>query len=172
VRLDPKTVILTFQSNPAGLQLVMGSNGGAAPFNRTVIIGSVNSISAPTPQTLNGTDYRCAAWSDGGAQSYNITAPATPTTYTATFQTTCDTVAIQRAEYSGTAKQLRVQASSTRSTATLSVYVTASGQRIGTLANKGGGTYSGNFKWSVDPQNITVRSSLGGVASAPITRIK
>jgi PKD repeat protein len=86
VRLDPQTVNLTFQSNPAGLQLAVGSAGQATPFTRTVIVGSNNSISAPSPQTLGGRSYGFQSWSDGGAQTHNITAPATAATYTATYQ--------------------------------------------------------------------------------------
>jgi glucose/arabinose dehydrogenase len=86
VRLDPQTVGLTFQTNPAGLQLTVGAAGGPAPFTRTVIVGSTNSVSAPSPQTLGGQSYTFQSWSDGGAASHNLTAPATATTYTATYQ--------------------------------------------------------------------------------------
>jgi uncharacterized repeat protein (TIGR01451 family) len=85
LRLDPRTVDVTFQSSPSGLQLVVGSSSGATPFTRTVIEGSNNSISAPSPQTLGGTDYVWSSWSDGGAQSHNVVANAAAT-YTAAFQ--------------------------------------------------------------------------------------
>src|SRR5918994_2314606 len=68
VRLDPKTVVLSFGTSPEGLQLTVNSNTATAPFNRMVIVGSNNSVSAPTPQTLSGTAYAFASWSDGGAQ--------------------------------------------------------------------------------------------------------
>ena len=42
-------------------------------------------MSAPTPQTLGGTSYSFGSWSDGGAQTHTITAPAAATTYTATY---------------------------------------------------------------------------------------
>ena len=42
-------------------------------------------MSAPTPQTSGSTTYTYNAWSDGGAQTHTITAPATNTTYTATY---------------------------------------------------------------------------------------
>jgi hypothetical protein len=84
VRLDPKTVDLTFGSEPAGLQLTVGSSSGTTPFTRTVIAGSKNSVSAPSPQTLGGTTYGFSSWSDGGAQSHDIVAPAAAT-YTATY---------------------------------------------------------------------------------------
>lgn len=97
---------------------------------------------------------------------------STPTilpTSTPTPTATPDTVAIQRAEYRITRRELRVEATSTNPTATLTVYVTSTGQFIGTLANNGGGRYSGLFRWPTNPQNITVRSSLGGWATAAVT---
>jgi PKD repeat protein/glucose/arabinose dehydrogenase len=84
-RLDPKTVNLTFETAPAGLELSVGSFSGAAPFTRTVIAGSTQGISAPAPQTLGGRTYTFSSWSDGGAQDHTITAPASAATYRATF---------------------------------------------------------------------------------------
>ncbi|HEX5993914.1 MAG TPA: discoidin domain-containing protein, partial [Jiangellales bacterium] len=55
------------------------------PFTRTVIQGSTNSVSAPSPQSLDGGTYTFAGWSDGGAQSHVITAPTSAITYTATY---------------------------------------------------------------------------------------
>ena len=85
-RLDPRTVVLTFQTNPGGLQIVVGGTTAKASFSRTVIIGSSNSISAPSPQTKASKTYRFVSWSDGGAQTHNIVAPITATTYTARFR--------------------------------------------------------------------------------------
>ncbi|HEX6287910.1 MAG TPA: hypothetical protein VFZ66_01910 [Herpetosiphonaceae bacterium] len=88
---------------------------------------------------------------------------------TATATPTPDTVSISRAEYTVSKKQLRVEASSTRSAATLKAYVTATGEYIGTLSSGGNGRYSGQWSWPVNPQNITVRSSLGGTATRSVT---
>ena len=85
VRLDPKTVEMSFGSDPAGLRLTVGSSSGTTPFSRTVIAGSKNSLSAPSPQTLGGSTYEFASWSDGGAQSHDIVAPDAAATYTATY---------------------------------------------------------------------------------------
>jgi PKD repeat protein/glucose/arabinose dehydrogenase len=87
IQLDPRTVNLTFQSSPSGMQLTVGTFTGTAPFTRTVIVNSTNSISAPS-QSLGGTSYVFSSWSDGGAQTHSITAPATAATYTATFTPT------------------------------------------------------------------------------------
>jgi len=86
VRLDPRTVVLTFQTNPGGLQLTVNGASAKATFNRTVIIGSSNTLIAPTPQTKGRKSYSFQSWSDGGAQTHNIVAPATATTYTARFR--------------------------------------------------------------------------------------
>ena len=51
-----------------------------------MIVGSNNSVSAPSPQLLGGNEYTFSSWSDGGAQSHNITAPASPAAYLATYQ--------------------------------------------------------------------------------------
>jgi PKD repeat protein len=86
VRLDPQTVTLNFATSPnGGLQLVVGSTSQITPFSRTVIVGSSNSLSAPTPQTAGKWTYNFSSWSDGGAQTHNIIAPAVSTTYTARY---------------------------------------------------------------------------------------
>jgi glucose/arabinose dehydrogenase len=84
VTLQPQTVALTFTTSPSGLQLVLNGGSAATPFTRTVIAGSTNTISAPSPQTLNGSSYAFASWSDGGAQTHVITA-SSATTYNAIF---------------------------------------------------------------------------------------
>ncbi len=86
--LQPRTVVLTFGTRPRnGLVLIVGGGESrAAPFSDTFIIGSRITISAPTPQTLNGVIYTFSSWSNRGAQTHVIVAPATKKTYTATFR--------------------------------------------------------------------------------------
>ena len=89
VRLDPKTVVLTFKSNPGGLvlsDLVVNEAPRTTPFSVTVVVGSANSVSAPSPQQFNRSTYNFTSWSDGGPQSHTITAPAVNTTYTAVYR--------------------------------------------------------------------------------------
>ena len=88
VRLDPRTVHLRFASRPTGARLVVGSTGRRAPFTRTVIVGSSNSVSAPSRFISDGRYYRFRHWSDGGARIHNIVAPAIDTTYRATYRST------------------------------------------------------------------------------------
>jgi hypothetical protein len=64
---------------------------------------------------------------------------------------------------------LRIEATSTESTATLRVQVTATGALIGTLKNNGGGRFTGQLLWPTNPNNITVRSSFDGFATRAVT---
>ena len=101
------------------------------------------------------------------------TSTPTPTSSSAPTPTATpavtDTVSITRAEYTVSKRELRIQATSTSSSATLTAYVTSTGQLIGTLASNGSGRYSLQINWPSNPQNITVRSSAGGTATRAVT---
>jgi hypothetical protein len=97
------------------------------------------------------------------------TAIPSPTNTRTPTTVASDTVSIQLAEYSAGNDELRVEATGSNASATLSVYVTSTNTFIGTLRNEGGGRYRGDFSWPTNPQNITVRSNLGGSASRTVT---
>jgi glucose/arabinose dehydrogenase len=85
IRLLPKTTTLTFQTSPTGLKLTFNGVNATAPFSRTVIVGSSNSVSAPSPQTLKGKQV-FRTWADGlTTANRTIIAPTSPVTYTATY---------------------------------------------------------------------------------------
>jgi glucose/arabinose dehydrogenase len=86
VTLNPRTVALSFHTQPSGLKLAVGSESHTAPFAATVIVNSQSSISAPTTQTVGGRIFHFVSWSDGGAATHNVTATASPRTYTATYR--------------------------------------------------------------------------------------
>jgi hypothetical protein len=85
VFLQPEIVELTFHSVPTGRQILVGSEALVTPFTRTVIVGSENSVEAPSPQTAGNDVFAFSSWSDSGARSHLVTAPAGPLTLTATF---------------------------------------------------------------------------------------
>jgi glucose/arabinose dehydrogenase len=86
VEIDPRTVDLTLDSVPAGLELILNDNPTATPFTRTVIEGSRNTVIAPDdPQHLGGQTYQFVRWSDAGPSTHNITADQTET-LVATFR--------------------------------------------------------------------------------------
>jgi hypothetical protein len=66
LRLDPRTVVLSFQTTPGGLRLAVNGTHSTATFTRTVIVGSTNTVSAVTPQPKGGKSYTFVSWSDGG----------------------------------------------------------------------------------------------------------
>ncbi len=157
------TVTLSAGAPSGGAAVTLSSSNpsvGSLPSTVTVAAGATSAsftvttsaVSTPTSVTISGT-Y------NGTTQSAALTVAPPMTT---------DTVTITLAQYRASRKRLSVQATSTSATATLKVYVTATGQLIGTLTNNDG-TYSGQFKWPTNPQNITVKSSLGGSASATVT---
>ncbi|HKG81347.1 MAG TPA: hypothetical protein VKA78_18050, partial [Pyrinomonadaceae bacterium] len=79
-----------------------------------------------------------------------------------------DTIKIQRAEYQQSKRALRVDATDTEPTAMLIVYVTATGNVVGTLKSNGNGRFSASLSWPTYPENITVRSNFGGSASSTV----
>jgi hypothetical protein len=139
---------------PASVTVPVGSS--SAQFTVTT-----SSVTASTPVTITATRgvQRSAVLTVNPA---GATPPPPPPPPPAT-----DTVAIQLAEYAG--GRLKVEATSTSSSATLKVHVTSTNALIGTLTNDGGGRYRGEFSWPSNPQSVTVRSSLGGSAAKTVT---
>ncbi|HEX8492146.1 MAG TPA: FG-GAP-like repeat-containing protein [Pyrinomonadaceae bacterium] len=148
---------------PAATTVSLASNSARAtvPVSVTVPVGATSAtFNINTTTVTSTTSATISASLNGVTRNATLTInPASSTT---------DTVTITRAEYETDKRTLRVEATSTRSTATLQVFITASGQLIGTLMNNGGGKYSREFSVSTNPQSITVRSSLGGSATKAV----
>jgi len=174
-------------------------SGGAANQSPTAVMSATPATGvAPLTVSFDGTgssdpDGTISSWSwsfgDGTSSSGTMTSHTYTTSGTFTARLTvadnggalgtttvsivvsvpADTVAITLAQYRASKRQLSVQATSTAAGATLTAYVTATGERIGTLTDTGGGKLSGKFTWPNNPQNITVRSSLGGSATRAVT---
>lgn len=85
VRLEPRTIDVRFETEPAGLTLTVGSRTETAPFTHTVIAGSRHTIVAEVLQELDDVPQWFDSWSDGGDQVHAITVTK-PTTYTATYK--------------------------------------------------------------------------------------
>ena len=81
VTIRPRTVQITLNTVPAGLQVVWGGETGTSPMTRTAIVNSTHTIFTPTQQGAFTFDH----WSDQGAQSHDVVAGTTNATYTATF---------------------------------------------------------------------------------------
>gem|GEM_PF-2680308 len=161
---------------------VIDPNGNSQAFRAVIPIGNVvgptptatqpapTSTSAPATSTLAPpTPTSTLPTATSAPPTSTATAVPPTATRTSTPPVAADSVSIQIAEYSSGNRQLRVEATGSNPNATLTVYVTSTNTLIGTLRNEGGGRYRGDFSWPTNPQNITVRSSLGGSASKTVT---
>ena len=81
----PRTVTMTLNSSPTGLQLTLDGQPIVSPQAVTSVVGIERSIGVVSPQTVGATTYTFNNWSDGGAPTHTISTPAVDTTYTATF---------------------------------------------------------------------------------------
>lgn len=175
------------------VRLASSSSNAAVPASVIVSAATTSAtFNVTTRQVTSATSARITASANGSSRVATLTinprtAAPTPTpaptpvatpaptatpvpTATPAPSATADTVSIARAEYETAKRTLRIEASSSKSTATLQAFVTSTNQPIGTLTNNGGGKYSGQFTLSANPQNITVRSNLGGAKSVNVTR--
>ncbi|WP_218136248.1 LamG-like jellyroll fold domain-containing protein [Nonomuraea jiangxiensis] len=157
VLLQPRTVNLTFQSTPAGLQLGFNSEQVTTPFTRTVIVGSGNSVSAPSPQSAGGGSLSFASWSDGGAATHQIVAPATATTYTAAYTPTPAVPGLVAAypmnEGAGTAVG---DTSGLGNTGTVTSTAWTTGGRFGNALS-----FNGSSSWVTVPDSPSLRLTNG-----------
>src|SRR5512132_358044 len=135
------TVTLTAVAQ-ASTTVAIASNNAAAIVPASVIV----------PAGSQSRSFSVSTTQVPATTSAIITASLNNTSRSATLTINppgADTVSITRAEYEAGNRRLRVEATSTRATATLQVFVTSSGQLIGTLSNDGGGRYRGEFSWPV-----------------------
>ncbi len=84
--VTPNLTTFNLASNPTGASLTLDSQPATAPVAVPSVVGMLRSIGALSPQSINSTDYQFDSWSDGGAITHDVAAPASPTTYTANFQ--------------------------------------------------------------------------------------
>lgn len=151
------TVTLASAAPTGGTAVALSSGNAAATVP--------SSVTVPAGQT-NAT-FTVSTTSVTSSRSATISATANGATKTATLTINpiaTDNISIARAEYDGGKRVLRVEASSSSSTATLRAYVSSTNQLIGTLS-----AGRGEFSWPTNPQSITVRSSLGGSATRTVT---
>jgi hypothetical protein len=157
------TVTLTAAAPPGGAVVTLSSSNSAVatvPASVTVAAGVTSASFTGSTAACVSTVVTISGTYEGVTRSAGLTVSP---------PTTTDTITIQQADYFANKRELRVAAKSTSSTATLRVFVTATGDPIGTLTKGGDGRYSGQFTWPVNPQNIEVRSSFCGSATKAVT---
>lgn len=83
---------ITIQTSPLPLSVQFNNSPAqTAPALAQFPAGSQISLTAPSPQLVQGTQYRFFSWSPGGqlTPTISLTTPNTAATYTATFQVDC-----------------------------------------------------------------------------------
>lgn len=174
----------------ATVQVQVGADGlKFTPQDVTIQVGDTvqwvwaedfHSATSGTPGNPDGL-FDSGILSKGATFSFTFTTPGTVAYYclphgaccgmvgSVTVNAAIDTVTVTKAVYDSALTQLTVTATDTSDTATLTVTVTRTGETLGTLRNKGGGTYTAKFSNVLtNPQKITVTSNLGGTATARV----
>ncbi|MBI3337452.1 MAG: PQQ-dependent sugar dehydrogenase [Candidatus Staskawiczbacteria bacterium] len=82
----PVKVDLTFDTIPSALTLYLDGIARITPFVYDTLVNFNHSIEARDQSTATA-NYVFASWSDGGTQTHTITAPNSPQSYTATYNT-------------------------------------------------------------------------------------
>ena len=79
---------VTFSTSPSGLAYTVDGVTYTTQQTFHWVAGTSHSVATPSPQTSGpGSQYVFGSWSDGGAQSHTILAPAATTPYTVSFNT-------------------------------------------------------------------------------------
>jgi alpha-tubulin suppressor-like RCC1 family protein len=85
---DDLEVLIAVNTSPAGLSFTVDGTTYTSSHTFQWLSGSTHTIATTSPQSLvAGTRYLLLNWSDGGAISHSVTAPSSPGTITANFQT-------------------------------------------------------------------------------------
>jgi glucose/arabinose dehydrogenase len=83
--IEPRIVELTVTSNIVGMPLGLDGAAAASPETIDAVVGVEQDISAGTQQAFKGVAYTFDEWSDGGAATHLVVAPAQDRTYTAEY---------------------------------------------------------------------------------------
>ena len=85
VRIEPEEVDITFNTQPAGIDLIIDDETLTTPFVYDSAIGFNSSITAPQTTCINNTQYSFTSWSNGQTASFTYTVPNQNTTLTAIY---------------------------------------------------------------------------------------
>ncbi|WP_377272952.1 hypothetical protein [Peterkaempfera sp. SMS 1(5)a] len=150
-KADGNTSLVALSSSNPALLGVPASVVPVAGRNTVAFPVTTAPVSAATSVTVTATV-------DG------VSASGTLTITPATAPPTSDQVRITRAQWDRGI--LRIEATSSNPNAILGVYLTASDSFMFGLTSVGGGKYQAQHQWLDNPLEITVRSNLGGSATA------
>jgi hypothetical protein len=156
------TVVLSGVADSAATVFLSSSNGAlvSLPASVTVPAGAASATFPITPQPVAADVPVSIFASMSGATRVAALTILRP----------LDSVQTTKAEYTGRSLQLKVEATSTSTAASLTVWNAGTGALIGALVPAGGSKYTGSFTASPAVLSISVKSSLGGIATGPVTQ--
>jgi hypothetical protein len=148
------TVTLSGAAPTGGLAVSLSSSSAVASVPASVTVPAGATSASFNVSTSGSGSATITATGGGASRSALLTVNSAPPPAT-------DTITITRAEWNG--GRLRVEATSSNSTATLKVYVTSTGVLLGTMSG-------GRFETTIasNPGSVTVMSSLGGEATRTV----
>lgn len=86
VSIYPIKVIITYDTSPSGLQLLLDSIPTNTPYVIEQVVGYQRLLTAPASGELNGNMYHFKSWSDAGKPAHQITIPGNTASYVATYE--------------------------------------------------------------------------------------
>jgi hypothetical protein len=89
---QPVPPTATFESIPSGLTITIDGVNYKTPKTVTWTPGSVHTVTAVNPPTVNGTRNEFVRWTDDGTQTHTIVAPTSPMVYRADYATSYSAV--------------------------------------------------------------------------------
>src|SRR5215208_2947211 len=149
------TVTLSGAAPPGGLAVSVSSSSTIASVPGSVTVPAGATSASFNVSTSGSGSTTITATGGGASRSAVLTISSAP-------PPAADTVTITRAEWNS--GRLRVESTSSNSTATLKVYVTSTGALLGTMSD-------GRLETNVasNPGSVTVKSSLGGQATQTVS---
>jgi hypothetical protein len=181
VMLVPPYSLIGVSVNPArqyGGFTVTGTVAlsGPADSSATIVLSTSNSALASVPASVTvapgatSATFPIALQPVASDTAVSVLASIAGSSQTAglTILHPLDTVQITKAEDVARSFQLKVEATSTNTAASLTAWNAGTGALIGTLTNAGGGKYTGTFIVSPAVLSISVKSSLGGIATGAV----
>lgn len=87
VDIYPNKVAVSVAANVNGLQLVLGKEA-TSPFTKTMVVNSLTTLQAITPQVLGDTTYEFVSWRHGGDTLQSIRVPEFDTIFIANYRST------------------------------------------------------------------------------------
>ena len=87
VTVNAPTVQVTLGTTPTGVSFSVDGVSYTSSQVLTWTVGSTHTVATTSPQTSGGIQNTFASWSDAGALSHSVTAPASATSLTAAFST-------------------------------------------------------------------------------------